>query len=99
MASYRQLLGVIIYCGGGNKLKKSGGREVFVGGRGRRNDICISVSAVVGEENWRRRGIRKRSTTTWYYYFLCPSGSWGGWHNPEVSEAKREVGTTSEEVK
>ena len=36
------LLAVIIYVGGGDESPKSGGREVFVGGSGRREDRFVS---------------------------------------------------------
>ena len=66
VTSDRQLLAVIIESGSGDESPKSGGREVFAGGRGRRDDRCVSGSAVVGGENRRQRGLRKRSRATRY---------------------------------
>ena len=53
-------MAVIIDGSGFEKCPKSGGREVIVRGGSRRNIICVSGSAVVGGEAWRRRGPCKR---------------------------------------
>ena len=49
---YRPRLAVIIGSGSGDgddyESLKSGGMEAFVGGCSRRDDICVSGSAVVG---------------------------------------------------
>ena len=59
--------------GDGNEPPKSGGEEAFVGGGDRRDDRCISGSAVVGGKTWRRQGICKKLRATRYYSFLYPS--------------------------
>ena len=93
---------VIFNGGGGNgeKLPDSGGREAFVGGLGRRGDICVSGSAVVGREAQLQRRPRQRSGATHSYSLLCPSRP-GGRHTLSVAEAeaKRKDGVNSEEVK
>ena len=52
---------VIIGSGGGNKSSKLGVIKVLVGGGTRRNDICVSRSAVVGSMGlvrvWGQHGI------------------------------------------
>ena len=62
--SDRPLLAVITDDGGGGDSKKSpksGEREAFVGGGGRRDNICVSASVLVGGEDQWRRGPRQRS--------------------------------------
>ena len=53
-------MAVIIDGGSNDKLPKSGGRKVFVGGGGRRDGRSVSWSAMVGKSLvivQRRRGI------------------------------------------
>ena len=38
--------------GNGNESLKSGGKEAFIRGGGRRDDRCVSGRAVVGGEAW-----------------------------------------------
>ena len=64
--SDRPLLEVIIDGGGSNAFMKSGGMGVFVRGGGRRNDICVSRSVVVGGEAWRVRYHIQRLMETQY---------------------------------
>ena len=96
-------LAVIINGGGDNKSPKSGGRKILDRGDGRRNNRCVSGSAMVRVEAWWRQGPRQMLEVTQYYYLLylpVPGGGGGGCNLPVVvAEAKREVGTNIEEVK
>ena len=51
---------VVIIGNDGNELIYSGGREVFVGGDGRRGDRYISGRAVVGGEAQQRQRLNQR---------------------------------------
>ena len=79
---------------------KSGVRKALIRGGGRRNNICVSISLVVGGETCRRQGICKRLRATRYYSLLCLSGT-GRRCTLVVAEpeAIREFGANSEEVK
>ena len=68
MTSDRQLLAVTIDDGGGdgdgdvdgNESPNLVGKEAFVGGGSRRDDRCVSRSAVVGRETRRWQLLSKR---------------------------------------
>ena len=99
--SDRQKLAAIVKSGGGDgdgdKLKKSGMREAFVGCSNRRNGRCVSGSAVVSREAQWRKWPRHQSEATRSYSFLFPPGT-GVRHTMKVAEAKAnmEFGENSE---
>ena len=76
------------------------GRDFFVGGGVRRNNICVSGSAMVGVEAQRWRGPCHNSGAAHYYYLLFLYRP-GRRHTLEVAyaDAKSRVGTNIEEVK
>ena len=77
-----------ILAGGDNgEYLKSGERQVFVGGDGRRDVRCVSGSAVVGGEYQIHQGTCQPSRETRSYSFLCPLGSRGR-RTTEVAEAE-----------
>ena len=51
---------MVIIDGGGDESLKSGEREIFVGGGGRRDGRCVSKSVVVDGETRQRRGLSKQ---------------------------------------
>ena len=99
--SDRQKLAAIVESGGGDgegeKLKKSGIREAFVGCSNRRNARCVSGSAVVSREAQCRKWPRHQSEATRPYSFLFLPGP-GVRHTMKVDEAKAnmEFGENSE---
>ena len=59
--------------GNGDDSPKSRVREAFLGGRGRRSNICISGSAVVrGEDQWWGGPIPRSGSTLYYYLLFLP---------------------------
>ena len=62
--SYRPRLAVIFGGDGADKPQKLGRKEVIVGGCGRRDKICVSISMVVGVESLWWQGPHKRSGET-----------------------------------
>ena len=96
---------IIIVGGGGDgfgdEMKRSGGRGASVRGGGRRDDRCVTRSAVVnGKAQW-LRGPHKRLESTRSNSLLCLPGPGGGWQRTlsvAKAEAKSEVAENSEEV-